>query len=87
VWPHHPARGETRDFGEILDWVARQPWSDGQVAGWGTSYSANTADRMAERDRPALRAVIARFPDDDPAGIRRGARARAAAARSAAGLR
>jgi putative CocE/NonD family hydrolase len=66
VWPHHRARAETRDFGEVIDWIPRQPWSDGRVVGWGTSYSANTADWMAERHRPALAAVVARFPDDDP---------------------
>jgi uncharacterized protein len=66
VWPHHRARDETRDFGEIMDWIARQPWSDGQVAGFGTSYGANTADWLPERNHPALKAVISRSPDYDP---------------------
>lgn len=66
VWPHQRSRDETRDFSEIIDWIAGQPWSDGQVAGFGTSYSANTADWMAERNHPALKAVISRFPDYDP---------------------
>jgi len=66
VWPHHRSRDETRDFGEIMDWITRQPWSDGQVAGFGTSYSANTADWLAERNHPALKAVISRSPDYDP---------------------
>jgi putative CocE/NonD family hydrolase len=66
VWPHHRSRDETRDFGEIMDWIARQSWADGQVAGFGTSYGANTADWMAERNHPALKAVISRSPDYDP---------------------
>ena len=66
VWPHHRSRDETRDFSEIIDWIAGQPWSDGQVAGFGSSFSANTADWMAERNHPALKAVISRFPDYDP---------------------
>jgi hypothetical protein len=52
AWPHHRARDETLDFGEIIDWIAAQPWSDGQVAGGGVSYSANTADWMVERGTP-----------------------------------
>jgi uncharacterized protein len=66
VWPHHRARDETLDFGEIIAWIASQPWSDGRVAGWGTSYTANTADWMPERERPELLAVLSRFPDYDP---------------------
>jgi uncharacterized protein len=68
VWPHHRSRDETRDFGEIIDWIAAQPWSDGQVAGFGASYQANTADWLPERNHPALKAVISRFPDYDPYG-------------------
>jgi putative CocE/NonD family hydrolase len=66
VWPHHRSRDETRDFSEIMDWIAAQPWSDGQVAGFGTSYNANTADWLPERNHPALKAVVSRFPDYDP---------------------
>ena len=49
-----------------MDWIARQSWADGQVAGFGTSYGANTADWLAERNHPALKAVISRSPDYDP---------------------
>jgi putative CocE/NonD family hydrolase len=66
VWPHHRSRDETRDFGEIMDWIVKQPWSDGQVAGFGTSYSANTGDWLPERNHAALKAVISRSPDYDP---------------------
>jgi putative CocE/NonD family hydrolase len=65
-WRYHRSRDETLDFGELIDWIVRQPWSDGTVVGWGLSYSANTADWMAERDRPAFKAEISRFPDYDP---------------------
>jgi uncharacterized protein len=66
VWPYHRSRAETLDFGEILTWIAKQPWSDGAVAGYGVSYSANTADWFAERGNPALKAIVPRFPDYDP---------------------
>ncbi|WP_320265944.1 CocE/NonD family hydrolase [Mesorhizobium dulcispinae] len=64
-WPYHRARAETLDFSEILDWIAAQPWSTGHVIGYGLSYTANTADWMAERNHPALKGIIPRFADYD----------------------
>jgi putative CocE/NonD family hydrolase len=66
IWPYHRSRAETLDFDEIITWIARQPWSNGEVLGYGVSYSANTADWMAERGNPALKAIVSRFPDYDP---------------------
>lgn len=66
VWPHHRSRDETLDFSEVMDWIAEQPWSDGTIGGWGTSYTANTNDWFAERNHPGFRAGISRFPDYDP---------------------
>lgn len=66
TWPYHRSRAETLDFGELIEWITKQPWSDGQVVGYGVSYSANTADWMVERQHPALKAVASRFPDYDP---------------------
>jgi uncharacterized protein len=66
VWPHHRARAETLDFGEVIDWIARQAWSNGSVIGFGNSYAGNTADWMPEQQRAALKAIVPRFPDFDP---------------------
>ncbi|TIX78051.1 MAG: CocE/NonD family hydrolase, partial [Mesorhizobium sp.] len=66
VWPHHRTRNETLDFTEVLDWIVAQPWSTGRVVGYGLSYTANTADWMAERNHPALKGIIPRFADYDP---------------------
>src|SRR6266699_3431794 len=30
--------GEIDDYGELIDWVAAQPWSNGRVGVYGTSY-------------------------------------------------
>ncbi|MFE7724034.1 CocE/NonD family hydrolase [Nocardia rhizosphaerihabitans] len=65
-WPYHRSRGETRDFSDVLDWIAKQPWSTGSVVGYGLSYTANTSDWMAERNHPALKGIIPRFADYDP---------------------
>jgi putative CocE/NonD family hydrolase len=66
VWSHHRSRDETLDFGEVMDWIVAQPWSDGVIGGWGSSYTANTNDWFAERNHPAFKAGISRFPDYDP---------------------
>jgi putative CocE/NonD family hydrolase len=49
-----------------MDWIVEQPWSDGTIGGWGNSYTANTNDWFAERNHPAFKAGISRFPDYDP---------------------
>jgi hypothetical protein len=66
TWPYHRSRAETFDFSAVIDWIVAQPWSDGRVIGFGNSYTANTADWMAERHHPALKAIVPRFPDYDP---------------------
>ena len=35
------ADDETRDGYEAVEWLAAQPWCDGQVGMWGISYGAN----------------------------------------------
>ena len=66
TWPYHRAPDETKDFGEIVDWIVEQPWSSGVVGGFGTSYTANTADWLSQNNHPAVKAIIPRFPDFDP---------------------
>ncbi|HSF14030.1 MAG TPA: CocE/NonD family hydrolase [Vicinamibacteria bacterium] len=66
IWRYHRSPDEVRDFGELADWIAAQPWSNGSIGGFGTSYTANTADWMAQLSHPAIRAIIPRFPDFDP---------------------
>ncbi|KAF2163443.1 hypothetical protein M409DRAFT_26056 [Zasmidium cellare ATCC 36951] len=65
-WPYHRSRLETLDFTPIMDWIVAQSWSDGRIAGTVTSYSANTADWMAERKHPALKVIVPRYADYDP---------------------
>lgn len=66
TWPYHRAPDETQDFADIADWIVAQPWSNGAIGGFGTSYTANTADWMAQINHPAIKAIIPRFPDFDP---------------------
>ncbi len=34
---------EIADYGELIDWVAAQPWSNGRVGIYGTSYEGQAA--------------------------------------------
>lgn len=42
----------------LIEWLARQPWSDGRVATFGPSYSGFTQWAIAKHRPPALRAMM-----------------------------
>ena len=46
------------DGAEIVAWIARQPWSNGAVGLWGSSYPAHTAYFVAAKRPPALKAMV-----------------------------
>lgn len=46
------------DGAEIVAWIARQPWSNGAVGLWGSSYPAHTAYFVAAQHPPALKAMV-----------------------------
>ncbi len=56
---------EVDDIAGITTWIAKQPWSDGQVGSIGTSYTGNTAQLVAAANVPAVKAVVPRFIDFD----------------------
>lgn len=49
---------ERLDYHDIIDWVARQPWSSGAVGITGISYVGAAADFAASLAHPAIRAVM-----------------------------
>lgn len=56
---------EVADFASVIDWLAKQHWSNGNVVSIGVSYCANTAE-FALYDAPAeLKAAIPLFSDFD----------------------
>ncbi|MEU6084403.1 CocE/NonD family hydrolase [Streptomyces sp. NPDC047108] len=57
------SKAEVTDYGEILDWIADQPWSTGRVGTFGDSYDGDTAEMMARLDNPHLAAIAPRFND------------------------
>ncbi len=56
---------EVDDIDELLDWVARQSWSNGRVAATGTSYTGNTAFLSTVHGPSALKAVVPNSADFD----------------------
>jgi len=59
VWPF-VRDGE--DAAAVIDWIARQPWSDGRVAMLGEGYSGYAAWAAARRKPPALKAIATIAP-------------------------
>ncbi|HWF76632.1 MAG TPA: CocE/NonD family hydrolase [Caulobacteraceae bacterium] len=56
---------EVDDFGQIIDWSAAQPWSNGRVGAYGFSYRGMLAVSMASLGRPALKAIAPSFDFTD----------------------
>ncbi|BBK33684.1 hypothetical protein EDC65_3521 [Stella humosa] len=52
---------ERLDYYDVVDWIARQPWSDGQVGITGISYVGAAADFAASTGHPAIKAVMPTF--------------------------
>jgi hypothetical protein len=55
---------EIEDYREVVDWIIRQPWSDGQVGATGISYEGIAAELLTVA-HPATRAVIPQQADLD----------------------
>lgn len=48
---------EQRDLYEVVEWIARQPWSNGKVGGIGQSYYARSQWAMATQAPPHLACI------------------------------
>lgn len=59
-------RREQQDVYDVVEWVAKQPWSNGHVALYGYSYSAITSLLGAALEPPHLDAVVVGHPPTDP---------------------
>ena len=52
-----PYERDADDTRAVIDWIVRQPWSNGQVGMIGGSYSGFTAWAATKRLHPALKAI------------------------------
>lgn len=64
-----PLVNEGRDGYQTQSWIARQPWSDGQVGTLGGSYSGWTQVFPAVLNNPAHKAMIPTVTPSDPGGF------------------
>ncbi len=56
---------EVMDAKTVVDWIIAQPWSDGNVGAYGTSYTGTTAELLCATQHPAVKAVIPGWSDFD----------------------
>ncbi|RZI80220.1 MAG: CocE/NonD family hydrolase, partial [Rubrivivax sp.] len=56
---------EQAAYGEAVEWVAKQPWFNGNLGLAGTSYLGITSLFTAEQQNPAVKAVFAQVPMGD----------------------
>jgi len=60
-WPYPWSPDEIRDGAEVVDWIVRQPWSNGKVGAMGMSYDGDSAEFLLVNRPPAVKAVSAAF--------------------------
>ena len=65
TWAYPWCRESFADAGQIVDWIVAQPWSNGQVGGYGISYLGTTAELLAGLNHPAVKAAIPMFNHPD----------------------
>ena len=65
IWRVPFGQDEVKDYGEVVNWIVAQPWSNGKVGAFGNSYSGNTALWLAVNMNPAVKAVIPRHFEFD----------------------
>lgn len=66
-------RTEALDGRDLVQWLARQPWSTGKVGMLGCSYLGGTTVQVASTTPPALKAIFTAASDlDKYAFVRRG---------------
>jgi uncharacterized protein len=59
------SRDEILDYGDVLSWVAAQPWSTGRIGAYGVSYGGDTAELILRLSHPALKASAPLYSDFD----------------------
>jgi putative CocE/NonD family hydrolase len=53
-----PYEYDGRDANAVIDWITKQPWSDGRVGMYGGSYGGFTSWAAAKHLHPALKTIV-----------------------------
>ena len=56
---------ETHDGYDAVEWLAAQPWCNGNVGMWGICYGGFTSIQVAKLRPPHLRAILPMYATDD----------------------
>jgi putative CocE/NonD family hydrolase len=64
-----PYEYDGEDARAVIDWISRQPWSDGRVGMYGGSYNGFTQWAAAKRLHPALKTIVPYCPNDPGFGL------------------
>ena len=56
---------EQKDACEVIEWLSQQPWCNGNVGMWGTSYGGFNSIQVAMHNPPALKAIVPHAATDD----------------------
>lgn len=60
--PAVPYEHDGEDAYAVIDWISKQPWSDGRVGMFGGSYEGFTQWAAAKRLHPALKTIMPSVP-------------------------
>ena len=60
-WAYSWSPDEIRDGAEVVDWIIRQPWSNGKVGSMGISYDGGCAEFLLVSQHPAVKASAPEF--------------------------
>jgi len=67
-WMYPWSPDEIRDGAEVVDWIIRQPWSNGKVGAIGASYDGGSAEFLLVNRHPAVKAAAPEFTFFDAYG-------------------
>src|SRR5580765_5319957 len=65
IWRAPFSPDEIKDYGEVVNWIVKQPWSNSKVGATGNSYEGNTSLWLTVTMNPAVKAVIPRHFEFD----------------------
>jgi uncharacterized protein len=60
---------DAQDLYWVIDWISRQPWSDGQVGMWGGSRAGFSQWAAAKTLHPALKTIVPECPENPGDGL------------------
>jgi len=64
-----PYEHDGRDANSVIDWIAKQPWSDGQVGMMGGSYDGFTQWAAAKLSNEHLKTIVPVVPNNPGNGL------------------